>query len=145
MQDTTELSETIFALMHSFKVQLRSVVRTHTHDINGMHVRTLRLIKREQPCTAQHISVGLNRDKGQIARLLQELISAGWISKSPNPDDKRSQLLCLTQQGEDLIAFIAQEEKSIIETMTQGLSTDELKAFKNTANQLISNLNKNDN
>lgn len=144
MQDSNDFSETIYSLMYVFKVRLRHVIREHTKDINGMHVRTLRLIEQQQPCTALDVSVGLNRDKGQITRLIKELIANGWIIKTPNPHDKRSQLLALTDQGESLMTLIAQEEKLIIKTMTNGLSEDQLNTFKQTANQLINNLNQQD-
>lgn len=144
MQDSNDFSETIYSLMYVFKVRLRHVIREHTKDINGMHVRTLRLIEQQQPCTALDISVGLNRDKGQITRLIKELIAHGWIIKTPNPHDKRSQLLALTDQGESLMTLIAQEEKIIIKTMTNGLSEDQLNTFKQTANQLINNLKQQD-
>ena len=144
MQDSNDFSETIYSLMYVFKVRLRHVIREHTKDINGMHVRTLRLIEQQQPCTALDVSVGLNRDKGQITRLIKELIANGWIIKTPNPHDKRSQLLALTDQGESLMTLIAQEEKLIIKTMTNGLSEDQLNTFKKTANQLINNLKQQD-
>ncbi|MDO6452152.1 MarR family transcriptional regulator [Neptunomonas phycophila] len=144
MQDSNDFSETIYSLMYVFKVRLRHVIREHTKDINGMHVRTLRLIEQQQPCTALDVSVGLNRDKGQITRLIKELIANGWIIKTPNPHDKRSQLLALTDQGESLMTLIAQEEKLIIKTMTNGLSEDQLNTFKQTANQLINNLKQQD-
>ncbi|MGB2220927.1 MarR family winged helix-turn-helix transcriptional regulator [Neptunomonas phycophila] len=144
MQDSNDFSETIYSLMYVFKVRLRHVIREHTKDINGMHVRTLRLIEQQQPCTALDVSVGLNRDKGQITRLIKELIANGWIIKTPNPHDKRSQLLALTDQGESLMTLIAQEEKIIIKTMTNGLSEDQLNTFKQTANQLINNLKQQD-
>lgn len=144
MQNSNDFSETIYSLMYVFKVRLRHVIREHTKDINGMHVRTLRLIEQQQPCTALDVSVGLNRDKGQITRLIKELIANGWIIKTPNPHDKRSQLLALTDQGESLMTLIAQEEKLIIKTMTNGLSEDQLNTFKQTANQLINNLKQQD-
>ncbi|MDO6466705.1 MarR family transcriptional regulator [Neptunomonas phycophila] len=144
MQDSNDFSETIYSLMYVFKVRLRHVIREHTKDINGMHVRTLRLIEQQQPCTALDVSVGLNRDKGQITRLIKELIAHGWIIKTPNPHDKRSQLLALTDQGKSLMTLIAQEEKLIIKTMTNGLSEDQLNTFKQTANQLINNLKQQD-
>ncbi|MBT3146214.1 MarR family transcriptional regulator [Neptunomonas sp. CHC150] len=144
MQDSNDFSETIYSLMYVFKVRLRHVIREHTKDINGMHVRTLRLIEQQQPCTALDVSVGLNRDKGQITRLIKELIANGWIIKTPNPHDKRSQLLALTDQGKSLMTLIAQEEKLIIKTMTNGLSEDQLNTFKQTANQLINNLKQQD-
>jgi MarR family multiple antibiotic resistance transcriptional regulator len=62
------------------------------------------------------------------------------ITKQPNKDDKRSQFLVISNEGEDVIKAIAQFDKNIMEIMTRGLEENEIKEFERVAKLMTANL-----
>ena len=134
------ISDTVFEVIHSYKMAMRSALNANEIGLNGMSVKCLTFINKSKNCTANDIVIFLNRDKAQIARLLKEMIANDWVIKSANPEDKRSQLLSLTQEGEKLAKLIAVTHEKVYKQMQENISFEELNAFKQTAAKLAENL-----
>ncbi|WP_394495782.1 MarR family winged helix-turn-helix transcriptional regulator [Shewanella sp. ENK2] len=140
MQDRKSL-EGLFQLVHVLKRQLHDNIEQLDIDVAPMHVRVLKIINKKSPCTAIDIANFLNRDKAQVTRLLNTLITQGLIVKEPNPEDKRSQCLRLTEESQLIMGKINQIDKQIYQQMTQGLADDELTLFQTVAQKMVANLN----
>ncbi|ARD22917.1 MULTISPECIES: MarR family winged helix-turn-helix transcriptional regulator [Shewanella] len=140
MQDRKSL-EGLFQLVHVLKRQLHDNIEQLDIDVAPMHVRVLKIINKKSPCTAIDIANFLNRDKAQVTRLLNTLITQGLIVKEPNPEDKRSQCLRLTEESQLIMGKINQIDKQIYQQMTQGLADDELTLFQTVAQKMVVNLN----
>ncbi len=56
-------------------------------------------IARRSGCTLSTLTDELGIDKGQLSRAVTELEGLGLVSRTPNPDDRRVQLLELTPHG----------------------------------------------
>lgn len=134
------ISDTSFGIVHAYKMAMRSALNANEIGLNGMSVKCLTFINKSKNCTANDIVVFLNRDKAQIARLLKEMIANNWLIKVANPEDKRSQLLSLTKEGEKLAQLITVTHENIYNKMLGTISPTELSAFKLTAAKLIENL-----
>ncbi|WP_447470120.1 MarR family winged helix-turn-helix transcriptional regulator [Vibrio harveyi] len=104
----------------------------------------IKIISKQSPCTAMDVVNFLNRDKAQVTRLIKTLIEEGFIEKTPNPDDKRSQCLLTTEKGNDVLAKIKTVDAKIFQKMTLDVSDDDLAAFQITAGKLADNLAKKD-
>ncbi|MFW8590645.1 MarR family winged helix-turn-helix transcriptional regulator [Glaciecola sp. 2405UD65-10] len=132
--------DTLFHLVHGVKRQLQSIASSIDEDLAPMHIRVIKIIDRKKLCTAIDIANYLNRDKAQVTRLISTLIKKGLITKQPNKDDKRSQFLVISNEGEDVIKAIAQFDKNIMEIMTRGLEENEIKEFERVAKLMTANL-----
>lgn len=58
-------------------------------------------------------------DKGQITRLVKELVSKGLVDKVANPNDKRSQFLTLSEQGEECFKRLQDFDFMILKPIDQ--------------------------
>lgn len=135
------LQDVLFSVMHGYKTTIRHNIRAQTLGLNGMHVRVLHALESDaQLATANDIVQKLQRDKAQVARLIKELISMELIVKSKNPNDKRSQLLQLTEQGIELTQKIRQAQNKVVEQMVAGITPTELDQFKVIMDKMINNL-----
>nr|WP_067290240.1 MarR family winged helix-turn-helix transcriptional regulator [Marinobacterium profundum] len=138
------VGEALHRLLHAYKRAMRQSFQAHGIDLAISHIRTLKVIhyhlRSKQPCTAQLIVTRLERDKAQIARLLQDLLAAELIEKHPNPEDRRSQILRLTQAGSAVLERIAHAEQDAGLQMAQGLSHEEMQSFIRLANAMTGNL-----
>ena len=142
MQERKSL-DSLFPLVHSLKRQLHHRIEQLNLDIAPMHVRVLKIINKKVSCTAIDIANFLNRDKAQVTRLLNTLITQELIVKEPNPEDKRSQCLRLTDKSQQIMGEIAQIDKKIHEQMTDGITEEELILFENIAAKMAKNLSSN--
>ncbi|GLS92459.1 MarR family transcriptional regulator [Psychromonas marina] len=134
------VTDIVFNILHSYKMAMRSTLKDHEAGLNGMNVKCLTFISKSQNCTANDIVIFFNRDKAQIARLIKEMITNGWLTKTANPEDKRSQLLQLTEQGKELAELIRVTELQIYEKMQENIPAEQLASFKSTALMISANL-----
>ncbi|GIU54126.1 MULTISPECIES: MarR family winged helix-turn-helix transcriptional regulator [Shewanella] len=139
MQDRKSL-ESLFQLVHVLKRQLHDNIEQLDLDIAPMHVRVLKIISKKAPCSAIDIANFLNRDKAQVTRLLNTLITQELIVKEPNPEDKRSQCLRLTEKSQLIMGEINSIDKNIYQQMTAGMTEDELAVFQVIAKRMATNL-----
>ncbi|NKF50827.1 MarR family transcriptional regulator [Shewanella sp. WXL01] len=134
--------ENIFKLLHAVKKQMHQHIEEADLGITPMHVRVLKIIGGKPACTAIDVANFLGRDKAQVTRLLNTLMHQELIAKRPNPNDKRSQCLCVTDAGEDVLATVADIDLKVTSKMTQGLSDEQQLVFEQTVSKIVDNLGK---
>ncbi len=49
--------------------------------------------------TMKEISEGINRTKSTVTQLVDKLLMAGYVTKEPNSEDRRSSYIVLTEKG----------------------------------------------
>ncbi|UQA51129.1 MULTISPECIES: MarR family transcriptional regulator [Vibrio] len=134
--------DNLFHLVHVLKRQLHEQIEQLELPIAPMHVRVIKIISKQSPCTAMDVVNFLNRDKAQVTRLIKTLIEEGFIEKRPNPEDKRSQCLLTTEKGNEVLSNIKAVDAEIFQKMTLNVSEEELEAFQLVAGKLAENLSK---
>ncbi|NHO66271.1 MarR family transcriptional regulator [Aestuariicella hydrocarbonica] len=139
---SSSLSETLHQLTHAYKKQLRETIKAHRIALPVTHIRALKGICRNPECTAQSIAQRMQRDKAQITRVVNELLQAQLIIKIDNPNDRRSQLLRPTPEGEKIMAQINTIEQQTAEHMTRQLQSDDLTTFIRIANTMSDSVNR---
>ncbi|WP_322804033.1 MarR family transcriptional regulator [Vibrio alfacsensis] len=132
--------DNLFQLVHVLKRQLHEQVEQLSLPIAPMHVRVIKIISKNSPCTAMDIVNILDRDKAQVTRLIKTLIEEDFIKKEPNPNDKRSQCLLTTDKGNEVLNKIRAIDTQILDKMTRDVSAEELEAFQLVARKLAENL-----
>jgi len=139
MSDRKSL-ESLFQLVHALKRQLHDQASQLDLTITPMHIRVMKIIDRKKPCTAIDIASFLGRDKAQVTRLVNTLINENLITKEPNPEDKRSQYLCVTESGAKLVEEIAKIDANTMKMMTKNLTQQELDEFQRISTLMTLNL-----
>ncbi|GAL33377.1 transcriptional regulator MarR family [Vibrio maritimus] len=139
MSENTSL-ESVFRLVHSLKRQMTEQIEQLDYDIAPMHMRVMKIITKTSPCTSIDVAHYLDRDKAQVTRLINALISQGLLVKVANPADKRSQFLELTESGLEVMTNLASIDRKVFEIMSQGINKDELEAFTGIAEKMAKNL-----
>lgn len=139
MSDNRSL-DSLFKLVHSLKKNMQVQIESLDLDIAPMHVRVLKIISKKPQCTAIDIAHFLDRDKAQVTRLLSSLFKQELIVKEPNPEDKRSQCLRITSQGQEIMEKISGVDKTIFEKMAHNITTQELDEFERVSKIMVQNL-----
>lgn len=133
--------DSLFTLVHTLKRNLHDQIEELHLGITPMHVRVIKIINHKPHCTAVDIANYLNRDKAQVTRLLSSLLTQELIIKEPNPEDKRSQCLRITESGKEIMKKISAIDNAMFEKMSMDLSEAEIAEFKRVAKKMASNLN----
>ncbi|MGR5558482.1 MarR family winged helix-turn-helix transcriptional regulator [Vibrio fortis] len=133
--------DSLFKLVHAVKRNVHEKIEALDLDIAPMHVRVLKIITKKPQCTAVDIANFLDRDKAQVTRLLSALIKQELIVKEPNPEDKRSQCLAITERGKAIVDQLSEVDSEMFEKMKIGIDIDELATFERVAKAMAQNLN----
>jgi DNA-binding MarR family transcriptional regulator len=91
--------------------------------------RLVTLIAEREGITQQEIGTRSRMDKVTVSRAAIALAARGLIERRPNPADKRSQLLALSETGRDLYAAVAPKALEMERAVFGRFSADELATF----------------
>ncbi len=136
----TEMPDSFLALTFRFKSLVLKAIRAQGINVAPMEIKALHFVYRTKACTAAQLSEQTGRDKGQIARLIREMIAKELIEKLPNPNDTRSQLILLTHQGSEILSRMLEIEQVFLDKMRQNLTSEDIAIFNRVAVTMTTNL-----
>lgn len=130
---TSSPTATLEALMSLFG----SVKKALRHELQGgaepavapMLLRMLQLCQLHPGITQQGLAQLTGRDKGQVARLVKELLDQGLLSKEDHPEDRRSHRLRPTPAGAVAVRRFEQAQAGVAELLFGALRAAELRAL----------------
>lgn len=96
----------------------------------------IHFVRHHPGCTQVEVREALQIDKGAAARRASSLEAKGYLSRQPNPDDGRSQLLFATEKAETLKNSKAHIESIFYEWLLAELPDAERDAFCQTLDTL---------
>ncbi|UJW79631.1 MarR family winged helix-turn-helix transcriptional regulator [Hydrogenophaga sp. SL48] len=94
-----------------------------------MLLRMLQLCQRTPGITQQGLAQRTGRDKGQVARLVRELLDLGLLVKEEHPEDRRSHRLLPTPAGVAKVQRFEQAEAGVAELLFGGLRAADLRSL----------------
>lgn len=136
------LPELFFHLLHAMKSKLHQELEGLGIEVTPLHMWMLKKIATSDSCTAQALSVQLGRDKAQITRLVNGLLASELVTRTPNPNDKRSQILLLTDKGEGLVSKMKEINDKLSASMTQGFNDEDKAKLERLMAGVLANLHK---
>lgn len=136
----SDLHLTVSTLSNALKASIKETMRTQKTLSSPLYFIILKGIYENEHCTAQDLTEITFKDKGQIARLVKELIFNEIIAKEVNPSDKRSQFLCLTETGFQYYLQLKAVDDVAINIMRSGISDKELDTFIKLGKKMSHNL-----
>ncbi|SBS27918.1 Multidrug resistance operon repressor [Marinomonas spartinae] len=91
-------------------------------------------------CTALDISQKMHRDKGQVTRVIKELIDKGLVTKQINQRDRRSNFIFLTEEGKAYHRILKHADNDAITLMKTNISSEELDTFLRVGQRMLQNI-----
>ena len=71
------------------------------------------------------LSRQLNISKQQMTNVIEKLLTAGYVSKNPDPKDRRWFVVTISDKGENLLADHMEQFRQRFEIHARNLTTDE--------------------
>ena len=78
-----------------------------------------------QGLTITDISRQLNISKQQMTNIIDKLVSAGYVSKEPDPVDRRRLVITISRKGKKLLEEHMEQFRQRFESHAQNLTRDE--------------------
>lgn len=79
-------------------------------------------------------------DKGMVAKTLNKLEEKGFILRKQNPDNKRENIISLTQIGTDILNNIRAVFEEWNEILCEGMSTEDIACVKRLTGKMAENI-----
>ena len=105
----------------------RRIRPTHG-DLSAGHFSTLATIERLGPQRPSDLARVERMGAPAMTRIVAVLESRGLLERSPAPDDARSVLLDLTEDGHRVVRDVRAERAGVVDEILSGLDEDELQA-----------------
>lgn len=94
----------------------------------------------QQDFTPASIAQRLHSDRPTISGIVERLVKQGWLLREENPNDRRSQLIRLTEKAWELMPRLEEEGYGVMELAVVDFNEEELRELKKYLNRIINNL-----
>lgn len=122
--------KSLMSLFGSVKQAMRHELQDGAEPaVAPMLLRMLQLCHRQPGITQQGLAQQTARDKGQVARLVRELLDLGLLVKEEHPEDRRSHRLLPTPAGVAKVRRFEQAEAGVAELLFGALGAADLRAL----------------
>ena len=98
-------------------------------DFASSHGNILFQLSVNEEMTMGELAQKINRDKSTTTVLVRKLESEGFITGKPDPADKRSRIIYLTQKGKQFNNTAMELSKELLETFYKGFTEEEKQRF----------------
>lgn len=114
--------------------------RLKEYDLRGSMFLALLFLNRHPGSSQDTLCNELLIDKGNAARLCRQLEEAGYIRREQSPEDRRQNMLFLTDYGKEHIPIIRGYIQQWRNTASSGMTEDELETLANLLLRMKENL-----
>ncbi|WP_409292539.1 MarR family winged helix-turn-helix transcriptional regulator [Peribacillus sp. SCS-37] len=88
------------------------------------------------------LSIRTDKDQATLTKILDLLEHNGLISRKPNPEDRRSYLIEISDKGKNLVNTALPLIEELYEDILAGLSKEQIETFMETLHTLQDNIRK---
>ena len=97
-------------------------------------------LSRNEEVNQDAISKRYMIDKGMVAKTLNKLETKGFILREQNPDNKRENIISLTEKGADILNNIKRISDEWNEILYEEMSEEEIAFMKKLTNKMVENI-----
>jgi len=122
-----ELRYLILAVQREGNRQLTEVLRAL--KLTPAQAEVLLVLQQYQPMTLLELGERLICETGSPSRLVKSMVEAGWVEKTPNPEDGRAINLRLTAAANSMLPQLNQIDQQFNEGIAAAFGDDALDAL----------------
>lgn len=128
----------LFRVAHA----LRSLLRPpHPDGLNRTQGAVLAMLwSAADGLTASDLRTQLGITAPSMSAALAEMERAGWVMRRPNPEDARSQLVFLTDDGRTMVEVFRAHVAAVQAHALEGITEAEVDALRDTLQRIYRNL-----
>lgn len=89
----------------------------------------LTMIRAKTDQILQNIAIATGKNKSVVMRMIDSLEKKGLVKRTVNPEDRRENLLSITDMGEQVVAEYHKIEKKLSCELLKGIPDEKVEAF----------------
>lgn len=94
-------------------------------QLGSRQIVVILTVRRLEECSMTQIAEDVDGDLGAISRMINSLIKANWLTRSPHPTDARQSVIRLGQKAKKRMDEIEAVRNGIADVMTSNLTPAE--------------------
>jgi len=110
------------------------------HDLTVEQLHILKQLFVSVGQTQRQLCEGVGKSPANITRILDRLEKKGSVNRKRNPDDRRSILVFLSEEGESLLAEMEVLFEESSPDLVAGISTEHQEIAMNVLQQILQNV-----
>jgi DNA-binding MarR family transcriptional regulator len=139
-----DITRSIIRCISHLERHRRKFINENLKDSNlrGSMFLALTFLKHNPGCSQDKLCNELLIDKGNAARLCRQLEETGYITRQQSPEDRRQNMLFLTEKGEEQIVQIRESLGQWRSAATEGMTDEEVEILARLLTQMKENVSK---
>jgi MarR family transcriptional regulator for hemolysin len=109
-------------------------------DLNRYHYMLVLIAENQGQLTQKKIAEISGKDKSHMVSIIDTLAEGGYVYREVNPDDRRQQLIKITEKAQKELPAIRESFSLLNDKATEGISADKLKVFNEVLQHMSGNL-----
>lgn len=110
------------------------------YDITPEQWAIIKQLLQEEGISQKELSIAVRKDQNTTKAIVDKLTNKGYIHREGNPLDKRAFILTLTPKAREIAPKLSKLDEEMIDTLKEGLSSEELDALANILKKIQRNL-----
>lgn len=131
-----ELFDTMDIAKRNLRGRMLSI--TSGKNISHAQLEVLFSIRTSQPINPKELAAKLSMTPGAISQLIDVLEDQRLISRQTDTDDRRRQVLTVSDRGNRLMKSIERRRRTVMENVIKGLTDEELELWLRIQKKIIS-------
>lgn len=102
----------------------------------------LNMIEAQIDQILQNIAIATGKNKSVVMRMIDSLEEKGLAKRTVNPEDRRENLLSITEKGAEVVTQYQTIEKRLSNELLEGIPADEVATFFRVIDQISQQANR---
>jgi DNA-binding MarR family transcriptional regulator len=121
--------------IYALSATIQRLMRAHMQQSHGAlgigpsEGHLLHFIAEAQPVSSKKLADSMHLTPGAITQLVDSLVQAGYVTRTPSDQDRRVSVVTLTPDGSHTITEMRRSKEELFTRIVDGLSDEELAMF----------------
>jgi len=111
------------------------------YDVTPEQWSILKRLEEGDEISIKELSKRVGKDQANVTRISDLLERKGLVLRKPNPEDKRSSLVCLTEEGKQIIRQLDPIDEHVQQVLVKGIAEHEMELVKQLLTKMRENCN----
>lgn len=120
--------------------KIEEILSENNIDLSRMQFVVLKTIAENDGISQNELAVYANRDKSSLTRMINTIITKGYIIKCSSELDKRKNHIHLTKKGESILEQAIPHFREMAMLIEKNLSQEEIELSKNIFKKIQKNI-----